>query len=64
MFKTLLLIIFWFYGFLIVLILLAQASRLLFKRQTPEPRDEEIERWRRAFEGTDYEWDLPEKAKR
>lgn len=55
--KTILLIFAWFYGFLLVAILLGQWSIWLFNRRTPDMQDEEAERWRRAFEGTDFEWE-------
>lgn len=52
--KTLLLLLLWLVAFLLVG---ALCARLAFAICPQEPMtDDESEAWRRAFEGTEYEW--------
>lgn len=53
--KTLGIIFAWLSIVIFVMAVLAHLAMNLFPRD-PEPTDDELEKWRRAFEGTEYEW--------
>lgn len=52
--KTFLLFFVWLVAFLIVGALCARLAFAIYPGDDME--DEEMERWRRSFEGTEYEW--------